>query len=183
MEERVKAHSCTFTEILNHSFSNIKDSVFRYRLRIAAERGTIEKSCFLDKEHRCRFTKAISMSRRDDYPFIAQIYILTATEKLWQSAEKCLKNKGITYFTIPFHDLGENGYTFFSAAYDLEHGTSHTDIDDLSNDEVVDFDVFRVITNAVVIAIYGMDAVKIAEKNRKRRKKHRKERDNAGREA
>lgn len=40
MEERVKAHSCTFSELLKECFENVKDNVFHYRLRIACERAT-----------------------------------------------------------------------------------------------------------------------------------------------
>ena len=35
MAERVRAHTCTFTEILNTCFANVKDNVFHYRLRLA----------------------------------------------------------------------------------------------------------------------------------------------------
>ena len=52
MAERVEAHTCTFAEILNTCFANVKDNVFHYRLRLAAERATMTKTCFLDREHR-----------------------------------------------------------------------------------------------------------------------------------
>ena len=38
-------------------------------------------------------------------------------------------------------------------SYDLGNGTSHTDIEDLSNDEVVDFDLFRMVCSAIARAI------------------------------
>ena len=38
-------------------------------------------------------------------------------------------------------------------------------------DEIIDFDGFRVICNAVAICLYGMDAVKIAEKKIRFKKK------------
>ena len=37
--------------------------------------------------------------------------------------------------------------------------------------EIVDFDAFRVICNSVAICLYGMDAVKVAEKRKKHKKK------------
>ena len=40
MNERVKARSCTFTELLRDCFANFKDNVFQFRLRIACERAT-----------------------------------------------------------------------------------------------------------------------------------------------
>ena len=58
----------------------------------------------------------------------------------------------------------DNDYLYFCASMDLQYGSSHAGIKDLSNDEVIDFDAFRMICHAVAIFIYGMDAVKIAEK-------------------
>ena len=39
MNERVKARSCTFAELLRDCFANFKDNVFQFRLRIACERA------------------------------------------------------------------------------------------------------------------------------------------------
>ena len=66
MAERVRAHTCTFTEILNTCFANVKDNVFHYRLRLAAERATMTKTCFLDREHRARFLKALHRVRGNE---------------------------------------------------------------------------------------------------------------------
>jgi len=54
---------------------------------------------------------------------------------------------------------------------DICYGGSHIDIYDLSYDEIIDFDAFRVICNSVTICLYGMDAVKVAEKSKRRKKK------------
>ena len=63
MGDRVKAGSCSFTELLNHCFRNIGDNVFRFRLRIAAERAAEEHSCFLSKEHFKRFREGCALKR------------------------------------------------------------------------------------------------------------------------
>ena len=54
---------------------------------------------------------------------------------------------------------------------DICYGDSHIDLYDLTLDEIIDFDGFRVICNAVAICLYGMDAVKIAEKKKGYKKK------------
>ena len=48
MSERVKAKSCTFAELLRDCFVNFKDNVFQFRLRIACERASELKTCFVD---------------------------------------------------------------------------------------------------------------------------------------
>ena len=52
MSERVKAKSCTFAELLRDCFANFKDNVFQFRLRIACERASELKTCFLDEGHK-----------------------------------------------------------------------------------------------------------------------------------
>ena len=57
-------------------------------------------------------------------------------------------------------------------ALDLEYGSAHSDLLDLSDDEVVDFDVFRIICYGVAISAYGLDAIKVSEKQRVKSYKH-----------
>lgn len=87
MADRVKARTCTFTEILNTCFANVKDNVFHYRLRLAAERAAMTKTCFLDREHRARCQKALHRVRGNDKNLIAQLFVLTATESLWSASD------------------------------------------------------------------------------------------------
>ena len=74
--ERERAHTCTFAEILNTCFANVKDNAFHYRLRLATERATMAKTCFLDREHRVRFQKALHRVRGNDKSLIAQLFVL-----------------------------------------------------------------------------------------------------------
>ena len=72
-------------------FANVKENVFHYRLRLAAERATMAKICFLDREHRARFQKALHRVRGNDKSLIAQLFVLTATESLWSASEETIR--------------------------------------------------------------------------------------------
>ena len=45
------------------------------------------KTCFLDREHRARFQKALHRVRGNDKNLIAQLFVLTATESLWSASD------------------------------------------------------------------------------------------------
>lgn len=90
MSERVKAKSCTFAELLRDCFANFKDNVFQYRLRIACERASELQSCFLDAGHKGRFYEGVTLLRKKDPKFIAQIYLLSASELLWLRAKQVM---------------------------------------------------------------------------------------------
>lgn len=94
MGERVKAKSCTFAELLRDCFANFKDNVFQFRLRIACERASELKTCFLDEGHRGRFYEGVSYMRKKDPKFIAQLYLLSASELLWIRAKQVMCSPG-----------------------------------------------------------------------------------------
>ena len=72
-------------------------------------------------------------------------------------------------------ELDADAFELYLAASVWEYGTVSADYADLSDEEAVSFDVFRVICYAVPIGLYGTDAIKISErrpgkqKNRKRK--------------
>ena len=61
MYERIRAHTCTFGEMMRYCFSGIGDNVFQFRLRLAIEREAELKSCFLDAGHRKRFYEGLEI--------------------------------------------------------------------------------------------------------------------------
>ena len=90
MNERVKARSCTFAELLRDCFANFKDNVFQFRLRIACERATELHTCFLDAGHRARFYEGVSYMRKKDPKFIAQLFrYVRKNGRSATSAENC----------------------------------------------------------------------------------------------
>ena len=172
MSERVKAKSCTFAELLRDCFANFKDNVFQYRLRIACERASELQSCFLDAGHKGRFYEGVTLLRKKDPKFIAQLYLLSASELLWIRAKQVMCSPGfIDYGCLDLKLTEPNAYLYFCTAMDIQYGGSHIDLYELTLDEIIDFDAFRVICNSVAICLYGMDAVKVAEKRKKYKKK------------
>ena len=73
-QEKVKAHSCAFSELLRECCANVKDNVFHYRLQIASERVSELKICFLALGHRTRFYEGCALTRCKDALFIAQLF-------------------------------------------------------------------------------------------------------------
>ena len=113
MSERVKAKSCTFAELLRDCFANFKDNVFQFRLRIACERASELKTCFLDEGHRGRFYEGVSYMRKKDPKFIAQLYLLSASELLWIRAKQVMCSPGfIDYSCLDLKLTEPNAYLY-----------------------------------------------------------------------
>ena len=96
--------------------------------------------------------------------------MLSSSKLLWERARDVLCSSGFVYDCLDIRGFSSEDYTLFSAAIDMEYGGCHCDIEDLSNDEVVDFDVFRAICYAVCIYVYGRDVVFIVNKRKRIRK-------------
>lgn len=179
MDERIRAHTCTFGEMMRYCFSGIADNVFQFRLRIAVEREAELRSCFFDTGHRKRFYGRLAYTRKVSKKFMAQIFLLSAYEPLWNKTKKVLERNCVVYSELEIGAEGiyVNAHNLYLTTFDLKYGSAHSDLLDLSDDEVVDFDVFRMICYAVAISAFGLDVIKISEKQRnKRRKRKRKER-------
>lgn len=170
MPERIRARSCSFAEIMNTCFESIGDSVFRFRLRLATERATELHTCFIDREQKTRFYEGLNRSRRKDNSFVAQTFLLSCSQDLWERAKDVLCTGGYAYDCMDLKNIQPNDYTLFCAAMDIQYGGHHCNIEDLSNDEVVDFDVFRAICYAVCIHVYGPDVIVIANRRKRTRK-------------
>lgn len=133
MSERVKAKSCTFAELLRDCFANFKDNVFQYRLRIACERASELQSCFLDAGHKGRFYEGVTLLRKKDPKFIAQIYLLSASELLWIRAKQVMCSPGfIDYGCLDLKLTEPNAYLYFCTAMDIQYGGSHIDLYELT---------------------------------------------------
>ncbi len=170
MPERIQSHACSFAEVMNACFENIRDSVFRFRLRLASERAAELQSCFLEREQKKRFYEGLNRSRRKDNSFTAQTFLLSCSQDLWERAKDVLCTGGYAYDCMDLKNIHPNDYTLFCAAMDIQYGGHHCNIEDLSNDEVVDFDVFRAICYAVCIHVYGLDVIVIANRRKRTRK-------------
>lgn len=100
MDERIRAHTCTFGEMMRYCFSGIGDNVFQFRLRLAIEREAELKSCFLDAGHRKRFYEGLAYTRKASKNLIAQIFLLSAYESLWVETKKVLERNCVVYSAL-----------------------------------------------------------------------------------
>ena len=76
MDERIRAHTCTFGEMMRYCFWGIGDNVFQFRLRLAIEREAELKSCFLDAGHRKRFYEGLAYTRKASNTLIFFVRLL-----------------------------------------------------------------------------------------------------------
>lgn len=165
MEERIRAHSCSFAELIRYCFTGVEDAVLQTRIRRAGERGAELKTCFLDAAHRKRFYEGLKCTRKADNALMAQVFLLSANEALWAEARKLVEEDCVVYSALELciHSCDGVAQVLYWAAKDLEYGTEHADLAQIG---ATDFETFRMMCYAVAIGGYGMDAIRISEKRR-----------------
>lgn len=168
MDERIRAHTCTLAEMMKYCFSGVENSTFHFRLQRIIDRTNKFQSCFINSGHRKRFHEGLSHTRRASNRLVAQIFLLSAHKELWDEVRKVLETNCIVYsaLDISIRDTDIDPYPLVATALNLAYGSLYSNMEDLTDDECVDIDLFQVICYAVVISIYGMDVIKISEKKK-----------------
>ena len=99
--------------------------------------------------------------KRDTPRFFAALYLLTANEDIWRRAYNAFSVEGITPEYIRLCGISVPNYALVQAAKSIYLNTDHFTVEDLEDPEAVITDAFRLIVNAVLIARYGREVLKI----------------------
>jgi hypothetical protein len=160
--ERLEAGTLPYSEMIAAATKNISDSKFHERIRqLKMINGS---DFFTDNQHSVRFTNAfLDCARLDLIPrdFVAALYLLTANRHVWNRHKYHIdsKNFKIGFSKVSLENVSISGYNFFRAACDLLTGTKYLTVFDLASDEIVDFDVFKIIVNSMAIEKFGINAL------------------------
>ena len=79
---------------------------------------------------------------------------------------------------ISIRDIDIDPYPLVATALNLAYGSLYSNMEDLTDDEFVDVELFQVICYAVAISIYGVDVIKISEKQKEANKRRKGRRSN-----
>ena len=114
---------------------------------------------FRNEQHRNTFLSEAKKQNLKNHKLIAALYLLTADEKLWDTARSYVGKDDIVFENIHLKSGSENAYTLYCAAKDLYNGSRHLAIDDIADDKLIKNKVFSLICNAMLIKRKGLAAV------------------------
>ena len=115
---------------------------------------------FHGEHHRSSFL-ALCDERAEYAPaYTAAVYLLTADKKLYARVHKCIdcdRNR-INFRRISVKGITPYQHALLGAAEDLYNDTVRLNISDLSNTEVINCELFRLIMTAICIKRSARDA-------------------------
>ena len=160
--ERIEAGVVDYGEVVRAVFKN-PPVMLRWRLRYLIDH--FENTMWESENHKKRFYRMWAemgtRKKRDTPRFFAALYLLTANEDIWRRAYNAFSVEGITPEYIRLCGISVPNYALVQAAKSIYLNTDHFTVEDLEDPEAVITDAFRLIVNAVLIARYGREVLKI----------------------
>lgn len=122
-------------------------------------------SFFLDSEHKSRMILSNArlgfVPRRNTPSYYAVLYLLTANKILYWRTANCFCHYGMDWEYAILSGINVHNYTLYRAALGLTTDRRGVTLSEMADRELVDDAAFRLIINAMLIAKYGVAAMKL----------------------
>ncbi len=160
--ERIEAGVAAYADVVWATFKDVP-VILRWRLRQLIER--YDNTMWVSPNHEKRFRwlwSLLGVRRKRNTPqFFAVLYLLTANEDIYRRAYNAFCVDGFTPDYIRMFDISVPNYALVQAAKSIYLNTDHFTIADMCDCEAVNEEVFRLVVNAILIAVYGRDIMNI----------------------
>ena len=122
--------------------------------------------------YRPRLTARIMLlgcrKERDTPEFFAALYLLTSNKELADRTFNCFFRGGIDFRYARRRGISSHDYTLLMAAKSLYCHTAEVTQGDLVEPQIIPDEAFRLLINALLIARFGLDALKITARRGQR---------------
>lgn len=159
--ERIEAGAVTYQEAVNA----MVHSGCQLIRRLPKLMQTYSGSFWLDDRHKSRmefFNTRMGYSPSRNTPaYYAAMYLLTANETLYWRMANCFCHSGLDFSFAILRGISPHNYALYRAAVGLFTERRGVTLSEMADRELVDDDAFRLIINAMLIARYGIAAMKL----------------------
>lgn len=164
LSERIMAGCVPYGELLRLFIKEIQLRAFAARIDKLLRESEVNPMLFRNAEHRRRFQ---SMQKSGLFPLLnlseayaAAVFLLTSDAFLWKQSKDCIGQSSIRFNDIRIHGVDLDGYAIFHTARDLYHGTDHIAISELSDPELINDKLLRLIINAFLVRRHGISVIR-----------------------
>lgn len=162
LAERIEAGVVSYASAVRELFGGVEDEAFikRLGLLVLHFRG----SFWLNREHEFNtrlLLRSVGYQAWRNPRFFAALYLFGSNSGLLKRAWNACMPGGFEPVFIVMRGVSEHDYTLIQAAKALMCGGLGLTLYDLSDDEIVDDEAFALIVNALLIANYGSDVLKL----------------------
>ena len=162
LAERIEAGVVSYASAVRELFGGVKDEALikRLGLLVLHFRGSL----WLNREHEFN-TRLLLRSVGDgawrNPRFFAVLYLLGSNRALMKRAWNACLPGGFEPRFLVMRGVSEHDYTLIQASKAITGNGSGLELEDLADTEAVDDMAFRLVVNALLIANYGSDVLKL----------------------
>ncbi len=162
LAERIEAGVVSYASAVRELFGGVADEalVKRLGLLVLHFRGTF----WLDREHEFNtrlLLRSVGYEAWRNPRFFAVLYLFSSNRALMRRAWNACLPGGFEPTFMVMRGVSAQDYALIQAAKAITGCGSGLALEDLADDEIVDDVAFRLIVNALLIANYGSDVLKL----------------------
>ena len=162
LAERIEAGVVSYASAVRELFWRTEDEAFIHRLGalVLHFRG----SFWLDREHEFNtrlLLRSVGYEAWRNPHFFAVLYLFGSNCALLKRAWNACMPCGFEPGYMVMRGVSAHDYTLIQAAKAITGNVSRLELEDLADAEAVDDTAFRLIVNALLIANYGADVLKL----------------------
>lgn len=162
LAERIEAGVVSYASAVRELFGGVADEAFIKRLGslVLHFRG----SFWLSAEHEFNtrlLLKSVGYEAWRNPRFFAVLYLFGSNRALMKRAWNACLPGGFEPGFLVMRGVSAHDYTLIQAAKAITGCSSGLELEDLADAEIVDDTAFRLIVNAMLIANYGPDVLKL----------------------
>ena len=162
LTERIEAGVVSYASAVRELFGGVADEAFIARLGLLVL--NFRGSFWLDREHEFNtrlLLRSVGYGAWRNPRFFAVLYLLGSNRALLKRAWNACLPSGFEPGYMAMRGVSEHNYTLIQAAKAITGNASGLALEDLADTEAVDDTAFQLIVNALLIANYGSDVLKL----------------------
>lgn len=166
----VNPNPIRYEEVLGLLLKEIELQAFALRvqriIKVVNSLGESEvnQMIFRNTEHKKRFQSicksGLFPKLEESYGCAAAIFLLSADAFIWSKAKNYIDSQLIHFEAIRIHGVDLDGYVIFHMAKELYSGKEHITVSELSDPELINDKLLRLIINAFLVRRYGINVIK-----------------------
>ena len=162
LAERIEAGVVSYASAVRELFGGIADEAFIQRLGLLVLH--FRGSFWLNREHEFNtrlLLRSVGYEAWRNPRFFAVLYLFGSNRALLKRAWNACMPGGFEPSFLVMRGVSAPDYTLIQAAKAITGCGSGLELEDLADAEIVDDAAFRLIVNALLIANYGADVLKL----------------------
>lgn len=159
----VSTPSIPYEELLRLFIREVQFRTFATRIEKLLRNHEANQMFFRNAEHKKRFEdickSGLLPKLEESNGYAAAIFLLSADTFVWSKVKDCVNNQCIHFENIHIYGVDLDGYAILRMSKGLYYGKTYITVSELSDPELINDKLLRLIINAFLVRRYGINVL------------------------